>query len=89
LAQAPPNPKDNSSKGITQHADAPIAANTAPMPSQGDFFLDFLRKTSLYYALPNKKDKKGGSPAFQDQNFNLKIEGKMAFWGNIIDVFIR
>jgi hypothetical protein len=34
-------------------------------------------------ALPNKKDKKGGSPAFQDQNFNLKIEGKMAFWGNI------
>jgi hypothetical protein len=39
--------------------------------------------TSLYYALPNKKDKKGGSPAFQDQNFNLKIEGKMAFWGNI------
>jgi hypothetical protein len=20
---------------------------------------------------------------FQDQNFNLKIEGKMAFWGNI------
>ena len=30
-----------------------------------------------------KKDKKWGSPAFQDQNFNLKIEGKMAFLGNI------
>ena len=37
----------------------------------------------MWYALPNKKDKKWGSPAFQDQNFSLKIEGKMAFWGNI------
>jgi hypothetical protein len=23
------------------------------------------------------------SPAFQAQNFNLKIEGKMTFWGKI------
>jgi hypothetical protein len=26
---------------------------------------------------------KEGEIPFQDQNFNLKIEGKMAFWGNI------
>jgi hypothetical protein len=33
LIQAPPMPKDKSKKGPTQHAEAPIAANTAPIPS--------------------------------------------------------
>ena len=34
LIHAPPIPKDKSKKGPTQQTDAPIAANTAPIPNQ-------------------------------------------------------
>ena len=33
LIQAPPMPKDNNTNGQIQHAEAPKAANSAPIPS--------------------------------------------------------
>ena len=36
LIHAPPIPKDKSNRGPTQQTDAPMAANTAPNPSQED-----------------------------------------------------
>lgn len=39
LIHAPPIPKDNSKKGPTQQAEAPIAANKAPIPNPNWVFM--------------------------------------------------
>lgn len=51
LIHAPPIPKDNNNKGPTQQTDAPIAANTAPIPNQGVLFLVMSCSSAIFVLL--------------------------------------